>query len=140
MTSKLKVDIRFTPCPVDVGDELFPNGIFEFNITKLLGHIQDNPGEYKCEEVAVADYSNDFSTFNELYLDVVEISSPVVLAEISPGRFNVIDGNHRLENARRLGIRSIQAYRLNVTQHLRFLTSKKAYTAYVEYWNSKIDK
>lgn len=140
MTLKLKVDIGFTPCPVDAGDELFPNGIFEFNITKLLGHIQENPDNYNCEEIAIADFINDFSTCNELYLDVVEITSPVVLAEIAPSRYNVIDGNHRMEKARQLGIKRIQAYRLSVAQHIRFLTSKEAYTAYVAYWNSKADK
>ena len=38
----LKVDTHFTPCPVHDDDELFPNGIFEFNITKLLEDIHNN--------------------------------------------------------------------------------------------------
>ncbi len=33
MVQKLKVENDFTPCPAVVGDELFPNGIFVFNIT-----------------------------------------------------------------------------------------------------------
>ena len=68
----------------------------------------------------------------------VEISKPVILAEISPGRYNLIDGNHRMEKARRMGINSIQAYKLNVEQHMRFLTSRKAYVAYIGYWNNKL--
>jgi hypothetical protein len=43
-----------------------------------------------------------------------------------------------MEKARRLGISSIRVYKLNTEQHIQFLTSKKAYVAYVEYWNSKI--
>jgi hypothetical protein len=31
---KLKVEKDFTPCPEADGDELYPNGIFLFNITK----------------------------------------------------------------------------------------------------------
>jgi hypothetical protein len=37
---KLKIIKKFTPCPIDDGDELFPNGIFEFNITKMLSFIE----------------------------------------------------------------------------------------------------
>jgi len=40
MTKMLKIDNGFTPCPTESGDELFRNGIFEFNITKLLEYIQ----------------------------------------------------------------------------------------------------
>ncbi len=43
-----------------------------------------------------------------------------------------------MEKARRVGIKNILAYRLNVEQHMRFLTNKKAYVAYIEYWNSKL--
>ena len=48
-----------------------------------------------------------FSSINESHMDSVVISQPVILAEISPGRFNLIDGNHRMEKARRLGVMSI---------------------------------
>lgn len=71
-------------------------------------------------------------------MEHVEISRPIILAEIAPCRYNVIDGNHRLQKAHRMGIKVIQAYRLNVTQHIEFLISKKAYTTYIEYWNSKL--
>ena len=40
---KLKVHPDFTPLPVSEGDELFPNGIFEFNVTKLVVFIRDHP-------------------------------------------------------------------------------------------------
>jgi hypothetical protein len=36
---KLKLDKMFRPCPLDEGDEAYPNGIFEFNITRLLTFI-----------------------------------------------------------------------------------------------------
>ena len=134
----LKVDNDFTPCPVAAGDELFPNGIFEFNITKMLEYIQKNPDGIILEEIAVSDFHKGFSSINEPHMDSVEISRAVILAEISPGQYNLIDGSHRMEKARRMGIKSMQAYRLNVEQHMRFLTSKKAYVAYIEYWNSKL--
>ena len=138
MARRLRVDNDFIPCPVAIGDELFPNGIFVFNVTRLIEYIQDNPDSIVLEEVAVGDFFKGYSSINESHLDSVEISKPVILAEISPEHFNVIDGNHRLEKARRMGINSILAYKLNVEQHMRFLTSKKAYVAYIEYWNSKL--
>jgi ParB-like chromosome segregation protein Spo0J len=70
-------------------------------------------------------------------MDKVQINEPIILAEILPGRFNLIDGNHRIVKAHRLGIERIHAYRLNIDQHIKFLTSMEGYKAYVEYWNSK---
>jgi len=139
LAKRLKVDNDFTPCPVASGDELFPNGIFEFNITKMLEYIQKKPDGIAIEEVAVSDFFEGFSSINESHMDSVEISQPVIVAEISPGQYNLIDGNHRMEKARRAGLKSILAYRLNVEQHINFLTSKKAYVAYIEYWNSKLE-
>ena len=43
-----------------------------------------------------------------------------------------------MEKARRMGVSSMPAYKLNVKQHVNFLTSKRAYVAYVEYWNDKV--
>lgn len=138
MAKMLRVENDFTPCPVATGDELFPNGIFVFNITKILEYIQKNPDSITLEEVAVSDFFEGFSSVNEAYMDSVEISRPVIVAEISPGLYNLIDGNHRMEKARRMGIKSLPAYKLNVDQHILFLTSTKAYVTYVEYWNSKV--
>src|SRR5450631_3811878 len=39
LPTMFKRDKRFQPCPLDAGEEAFPNGIFEFNITRLLAHI-----------------------------------------------------------------------------------------------------
>ena len=138
MVKRLKVDNNFTPCPVAAGDELFSNGIFVFNITKLLEYIQKKSNEVAVEEVAVSDFFKGFSSINESQMDSVEISQPVILAEISPRQYNLIDGNHRMEKARRMGLKSILAYRLSVEQHINFLTSRKAYLAYIEYWNNKL--
>ncbi|TKB23116.1 hypothetical protein FCL47_23890 [Desulfopila sp. IMCC35006] len=140
MRKKIKIDNGFNPCPVDSGDELYPNGIFEFNITKILEHIQRIPDFITAENVPVSDFYKDFSSINEDHVASTDISIPVILAEISPGRYNLIDGNHRMEKARRKGIRTLVAYKLNPEQHIQFLTSKKAYVAFIEYWNNKLKK
>ena len=105
---------------------------------KLIEYIEKFSDNILLEEVAVCDFFKGFSSINESHIDSAEISKPVILAEISPGHYNLIDGNHRMEKARRLGINNVQAYKLDVSQHIRFLTTKKAYVAYVEYWNSKL--
>ena len=43
-------DKDFTPLPLSEGDELFPNGIFEFNITKMLAYIETDSGGFPAGE------------------------------------------------------------------------------------------
>jgi len=136
LSRKLKIDSRYTPCSVEDGDELFPNGIFVFNITKMTEYIMRS--RIPCEEVQARDFSRGTSKFKEEHLAVVDIARPLIVAEISPGRYNVIDGNHRIEKARRLGMETIRVYRLGPEQHMWFLTTGQGYSAYVDYWNGKL--
>ena len=141
MATALKADPDFTACQVSGGDESFANGIFElfeFNITRLLSYLEESPEAVMLVEVSVDDFHREFSKIDETHVDSVDTSRPVVLAEMAPGRYNLIDGNHRMEKARRLGIRTTSAYRLSPEQHTQFLTCKRAYESYVEYWNGKL--
>lgn len=104
----------------------------------MLDYIQKNPDSFPVEQVAVKDFYKELSVINESHVDSVDVLKPVILAEIAPGRFNLIDGNHRMEKARRLGIETVLAYKLNAEQHTRFLTDKQAYLSYVQYWNGKL--
>jgi hypothetical protein len=137
---KLKVHSDFTPLPFSEGDELFPNGIFEFNVTKLLAFIKDHPSQFPVEEIDIESLGAAFGRerLDEETISTANVKNPIVLAEISPNRFNVIDGNHRVEKARREGMKYIPGYRVHAHQHVAFLTSVRAYETYIEYWNSKI--
>ena len=88
MVQKLKVENDFTPCLAVVGDELFPNGIFVFNITKMIEYIENNHDCITLQEVSVNDFFESFSTVNESHIDSVDISRPVIEAEIAPGHYN----------------------------------------------------
>lgn len=136
MKKKLKINKHFMPCPIDDEDEMYPNGIFVFNITKMAEYIRNN--SIPCEEVLVKEFSRGSSKFKGEHLATVDVTKPVIVAEISPGRFNVIDGNHRMEQARRIGIETLPAYKISPDQHLQFLTTEQGYLAYIEYWNSKL--
>lgn len=136
---RLNVDPLFRPCEVKERDEFYPNGIFEFNITSLLDYIC--AAEFRAELVALRDmpYAGSGANLNELTIANADLSRPVILAEIAPGQYNLIDGHHRAARARREGIESIPAYRISCPEHVAFLTSTRAYVTYVEYWNSKVD-
>lgn len=132
-------DKDFTPLPLNEGDELFPNGIFEFNITKMLAYIEADSGGFPAGETEVAPLRRITpERLDEKTIRHADVSKPILLAEISPGSFNMIDGNHRIERAAREGLKTIAARRIAAERHIVFLTSLRSYLAYIEYWNSKL--
>lgn len=67
---KLAIDSAFVPCPAEDGDEIYPNGIFHFNITKMLEHINQNPGQYLLEEIPLENLTLFSSSLNEDYVSI----------------------------------------------------------------------
>ena len=138
--AKLRLNRRFQACAAKPGDELYPNGIFEFNVTRLLAFIRAHAERFPIELVELTEMP-DFGPgehLNEAAILASDLSRPILLAEITPGRYNVIDGHHRLARARREGLRRMPVHRVRCPEHLAFLTSARAYEKYVEYWNSKL--
>ncbi len=137
---RLKRDKNFQPCSAESGDEHYANGIFEFNITRLLAFIDSCQGRFPVESVRVDEFpAFGSSHLNEETVRNADLSRPILLAEIAPGRFNVIDGNHRLARARRESVQMVPAHRIFCPDHVPFLISDWAYEKYVEYWNSKLE-
>ena len=55
---RLRRDPRFEPCPTEPGDELYPNGIFEFNICAFISaHPERFPTEV-VELFEIPDYGS----------------------------------------------------------------------------------
>jgi hypothetical protein len=94
---------------------------------------------FPIELVAVADIP-DYGgpRLDEEAVRSADLSRPILLAEISPGRYNLIDGHHRIGKARRVGAPTVPARKIGCPTHAAFLTSAVAYEQYVEYWNSKL--
>lgn len=138
MPKRLRYNSGFVPCRTNVGDEIFRNGIFEFNISKLILFLHGNASDLLPVNVRTNTFPAEFSRINENHLDAVILDEPVITAEIAPGRYNLIDGHHRMEKARRCGVDELPCYSLNVDQHISFLTNCEAYESYVEYWNGKL--
>ena len=133
----LKRDKNFRPCPAESGDEHYRNGIFEFNITRLLAFIDTCAERFPIELVPVPEFPNyGGSHLDEETVRTADLSRPILLAEIAPGLYNVIDGNHRVARARRESAQMIPARRVSCPDHVPFLISDWAYEKYVEYWNS----
>jgi hypothetical protein len=137
--AKLKRQKTFQPCPVEPGDEFYANGIFEFNITRLTAFIDAHPDQFPIGSIAAADIPDyGDSKLNDDTVRVADLSRPVLLAEIAPGLYNLIDGQHRIARARSDGVPMVPAHRIACPAHVPFLTSAVAYGKYVEYWNSKL--
>jgi hypothetical protein len=137
----MKLMKNYKPVPSEAAEEFYPNGIFVFNISKLIQYIHLNPDIFKAETVAV-NAVNSFNSFkssnlNESTVKSADISIPLIMAEISPDQFNLIDGHHRLERAKREGREVISVYKIPAEHHVLFLNASEVYQAYVEYWNEK---
>jgi hypothetical protein len=89
------------------------NGMFEFNITRMLAFIEAHRAQFAQEPVPLSDLPDyGDANLNEETIRAADLSRPILQAEISPGRFNVIDGYHRIARARREHASSLPGYRI----------------------------
>lgn len=136
--------------PTD-GDEVFCNGVFHFHISALLRWLEQSP--QKTLQIPVRCW-NTLYGLEEEHINAADIFRPIVIAEIAPDYrdflpdipeedwlsrgYVCIDGNHRLEKARRMGLDTLPAVVLKMEQHILFMYS--GYDHYVEYWNRKLEE
>jgi len=103
---KLKLNKNYLPCTANENDEIYPNGIFRFNVTRILEHI--GAGKLEAEKVEINTiewFRTHFrGSVNESHLPSVDVTLPVLQAEIRQGMYEIIDGHHRLEKAYRNNI------------------------------------
>lgn len=136
----LKLDKNYVPIPIYDGDEIYRNGIFHYNITRILTEIEEGKLVADRERINIdAWFKSHFSgSINEDHLLSIDVTRPVIQAEIRPGIYSIIDGNHRMEKARREGREFIDSYKLRGEQLIPYFIDKKGYEAFIEYWNSKL--
>ena len=139
-TRKFKLNQNYIPILTQEGDEIYPNGIFHFNISRILTEIEYDRLVVEQERIDVKEWFRTHyrGRVNEDHLPTVEISKPVIQAEIRSGMFEIIDGNHRMEKAYREGISFVDSYKLKGEQLLAFFIDVRGYNAFVEYWNSNL--
>lgn len=104
----------------------------------MLEYIRMRPEDFPVEEVSLASLGFTSQRLDEATVSKADLTKPLLLAEIAPGQFNVIDGNHRLERARREGATILPVWRVGPKFHTRFLIYAESYRQYISYWNSKV--
>ena len=140
---RLKLKKNYTPkVPKNEDIEIYPNGIFNFFISKIIEDIEDGILQVKKSRINIEKWlqthSKDLQSLNENHLLSVNTRKPIIQAEINPGHFEIIDGNHRFEKAFREGKKSIASYKLYVEDLLPYFYDKRGYEAFIRYWNSKL--
>lgn len=65
----LSADKNYVPASADDGDELYPNGIFVFNITKMIEYIRAHKDEIPLESIEVKAYGMGLSKLTESHID-----------------------------------------------------------------------
>lgn len=131
------------------GDEVYCGGVFFFHVSALLKWLEQNPQPQV--EVATGTWG-PFPGKEDHYVEAADLIRPIVVAEIAPDYrdfipdipekdwitrgYVCIDGQHRIEKARRLGVESLPAVVIRMEQHIPFLY--KGYDHYAEYWNGKL--
>lgn len=137
---KLKYNQSYTPLPTFEGDEIFPNGIFHFNISRITEHISEGKLKVQRERILVQEWfkTHYHPSVNEHHLPNVNINKAIIQAEICPNMFSIIDGNHRMEKAFREGIEFIDSYKIYGEQLVPYFKKVQGYKAFVDYWNSKL--
>ena len=137
---RIKLNKKFVPLPAQDGDEIYPNGIFNFAISRILEDISSGKLVVEKEKINVHEWfkSHWRGSVTEEHLPTVDVSKPVIQAEIKPGTFEIIDGNHRMERAFRDRVNSIDSYKLRGEQLLPYFSEVRGYKAFVEYWNAKL--
>lgn len=145
----LTTDRKETPVFPEVGDEIFGNGVFYFNITALLGWLNQDP--QPVVDMPIDMWASSFPK-EACYVEAEDLTRPIIVAEIAPDYsdfvpdipeqhwtsrgYACIDGQHRIEKARRMGIDTLPAVVIRMEQHITFLY--RGYDKYVEYWNGKL--
>ncbi len=134
---KLKIDPNFTPCELKYDEECYPNGIFRFNISRIIEDIESGKLQVVKELIDVPLWYRNhcMGKVNEDHMPNVVLSQPIIQAEIKSGFFEIIDGYHRMEKARREKIQYVDSFKLMGPQLINYFIDEKGYQAYVRYWN-----
>ena len=79
---KLNLDKNYWPIPTNIGDEIYPNGIFHFNISRIIEHITSRELVVEKERIHVNEWfkTHFHGSVNEEQLPTVNIEKPVIQA------------------------------------------------------------
>lgn len=138
----LHADPFFRPCPVREGDEIRANGIFLFNITRMLADIESGALSAVPTRMRIPDRDGGItgSHIREDHLPSVDPAKPILLGEINEGNLILLDGNHRFEKARRMNMEWIDAVQVAGEDLIPYFTTMQGQKSFVSYWNQKLEQ
>ncbi len=125
----------FSPIPLQAGQEYLAIGPYEWHITALKQYLRQVFALRYLRFVRVERYMHPYLQVDEQHMEQVNVLSPVILAELYPGEYVVIDGQHRLSKASRMERERILAYKVPAAIHAHFMTTLEAHEAFVHYHN-----
>lgn len=129
--------------PISDEIEIYPNGIFQFFISKIVEDIDNGIFVPKMERIDIEKWRKTHtisSRLDEEHLQGVDTKKPIIQAEIRIGKFEIIDGNHRFEKASRDGKKTINSYKIYGEELVPYFYDRKGYECFVKYWNSKLEE
>ncbi|RAZ69645.1 ParB N-terminal domain-containing protein [Planococcus maitriensis] len=140
--AKLKENPNFIPCVPVVDDETFGGFPFTWNITRAESWIEENLDQVERSfvQVALPSPGADSDFLDEAWIPEADLTKPILAVRMRPEFFKLIDGNHRVAKARRMGVTELPAYYLTEQQHRQFFTREQADGLYVKYWNEKLEQ
>ena len=122
--------------------EIYKNGIFNFFISKILEDIENGIFKPKKERINIEKWRKTHCTNDSLHEDhlkTVKTRKPIIQAEISISKFEIIDGNHRFEKAFRDGEKTINTYKIYGEELIPYFYDKQGYECFIKYWYSKLE-
>ncbi len=106
----------------------------------MIEYIGSGELDAEKEKINVKEWfkSHFRGSVKEEHLPTVDVAKPVIQAEIRPGTFEIIDGNHRIERAYGEELEFIDFCKLRGEKLSPYFADVRGYKAFVEYWNSKL--
>lgn len=137
---QMKENPDFIPCTAVEGDEMLGGFPFNWHITRATEWIKENLDQVELSIVQIGPTGPgaDSPRLNDEFLPKADLTRPIIMVCMRPEFFRLIDGNHRVAKARRLGVNELPAYYLTQEQHRQFFTSDDMDKRYVDYWNGKL--
>jgi len=137
----LKLNKKFEPSSIPA-EEIY-GGFLRFNISAIISDIAIKKLLVQKKRIYLKkwfkEHSADFSVINEKHLRTVDLTVPVIQAEIRIQKYEIIDGNHRMKKALDDGRTYINSYQVSGEQLANYLLNKEQYESYVRYWNEKVE-
>lgn len=137
----LKLNKKFEPSSIPA-EEIY-GGFLQFNISAILADIESKKLTLLKKRIYIQnwfeEHSVEHAVINQEHLKTVDFTTPVLQAEIRIEKYEIIDGNHRMQKAFDEGRTYINSYQLKGEQLANYLINKEQYESYVRYWNEKVD-